>query len=77
LKRPYSKPAILFDDFSLSSTISSGCAISSNQSAMSCGVSFGGGTIFVGGVAGCGLSVDDGSGACYHVPADPFSVFGS
>lgn len=78
MKRLYSKPTIVFESFALSSSVSSGCTVASgNQSNLTCGVKFGNGSIFVEGVSGCGRVVGDGDGACYHVPADPFHVFGS
>jgi len=78
LKRPYSKPTITFDSFSLSSALSSGCSVrAGNQSNLTCGVKFGNSSVFVAGVSGCGSVVGDGDGACYHVPSDPFHVFGS
>lgn len=82
MKKPYSKPQILFESFSLSSSIAGDCEVKTDtQAAGTCGVSFGTITIFVGSAEGCAykVGVDDGdyNGLCYHIPLDVYNLFNS
>ena len=80
MKKTYSKPEIVFEDFTLSTAIAGPCGNpTSTPAAMQCGVSFGGTTIFVANVTGCATKVeDDGTnGYCYNVPTADSNLFNS
>ncbi len=86
MKKVYTKPEILFEDFSLSDSIAMGCAQKINSPhgwiANSCGYEFAPGMkIFTEKVSGCDIKIVDGSdqfnGICYHVPTDANSLFNS
>jgi hypothetical protein len=82
VKRAYSKPDIIFEDFSLSAGIAAGCEkkIDTQNSGL-CGLVFGDLMLFVDTVAGCKDPVVDGSseynGLCYHIPTDTKNLFNS
>ena len=86
MKKAYTKPEIMFEDFSLSVNIAGDCRwIIDNQSSGNCGLDFGDLVIFLGEYTGCtsndGVKVDgdDGSynGICYHVPHPDNDLFNS
>lgn len=86
MKKTYVKPEILFENFSLNTSIASGCEeIIDNQSKGDCGLDFGDIVIFVSQATGCttnkGVVVegDDGdyNGLCYHVPQGTNNLFNS
>lgn len=82
MKRVYSKPDIIFEDFSLSAGIAAGCEKKiDTQYSGQCGLEFGDLTLFVTGVSGCADPVTDGSskynGLCYHIPSDSKNLFNS
>lgn len=84
VKKNYSKPDILFEDFSLSTNIAAGCEVKTNTSGMDeCGVKYGPTTVFVSGVDECEKNtvITDGSqdsdSICYHTFADTNNVFNS
>ncbi len=82
MKRAYSRPDIIFEDFSLSTAISAGCGEKTNMpSQNSCGMDFGpAGMVFTQQVSGCTIKVeDDGvfNGLCYHVFCDESRLFTS
>lgn len=80
MKKTYSKPEIVFEDFSLSTSITAGCeldtAIPSYEE--NCGYPIRGGIVFVAG-AECTIFPQDGlhEGYCYHVPSDTNNLFNS
>lgn len=80
-KKQYGKPEIVFEDFSLTTTIAAGCR---NTSALpvhnTCGIKYPGVSepLFVAGVSGCLADVEDGFGAmCYYNPTDSAKLFNS
>lgn len=80
MKKEYQKPDILFDSFSLSSTIAGSCSFDTNtKSQGDCGVMFGELKVFTSKVTGCrdGVIVDSGqfNGLCYHVPTNDKNIF--
>lgn len=86
MKRTYNKPAIVFEDFALNTNIAASCngekVTTSTQG--SCGLpmyGIGFETIFLDGVLGCDLKVEDGSveagGYCYHNSSDLMGLFSS
>lgn len=84
MKKAYSKPEIMFEDFTLSMNIASGCDVHvDGPSSGNCGYVTGGLTVFLEGVSGCsGLQIPDGmEGAynypCYHVPDQDNNLFNS
>ena len=77
MKKVYSKPQIVFEDFSLSTNIAGDCTVKThNPSNSECGYPMTGlGTVFLTGMGGCSFPVNrdpsgDGefNGICYHVP---------
>lgn len=79
MKKTYSKPGIVYEDFSLTTNIAA-CAVQANYAQEVCGVDFVPGlSLFNSGVAGCTLPVEDGSdeanGVCYHNPSEFVSAF--
>lgn len=84
MKKAYSKPDIVFEDFSLSTNIAAGCE--ENPSAFSsgtqpCGVKWAAGVyIFTDEIDGCNRKLVDGqqgeyNGLCYHNPTSNYNVF--
>ena len=80
MKKSYSKPEILFEDFSLSSSITAGCDLDTPMPSYeeNCGYPIRGGTVFVDG-AQCTSTPQDGmyEGFCYHNPTDMNNLFNS
>lgn len=87
MKKNYSKPEIMFEDFTVSCAIAS-CEVTAVQAWDICGypiASLGGKTVFMSSATGCKYTEvepygdgTDGSyqGICYHVPND-HNLFGS
>lgn len=82
MKKEYSEPGIVYNDFSLCSSIAAGCGkkIGTMYNG-TCGVPYGEKFVFTLEVSGCETKVEDGSpmfnGLCYHVPIDANSLFNS
>lgn len=82
MKKSYSQPDILFEGFSLCSSIAAGCAkkIGTMYNG-ECGAPYGDKFVFTQEVNGCKIKVEDGSpifnGLCYHVPIDMNALFNS
>ena len=77
MKKTYTKPEIMFEDFTLSTNIASGCEVKTRTpSENQCGVNASGINVFIEGMTGCeGFPVPDNGGGdgefgniCYHVP---------
>ena len=79
MKKAYSKPEIMFEDFSLSVNVAVGCEIrNSNPSEGVCGWESRNGMIFVEGVTGCKYKQPDGyDSICYHNPSNDNDLFNS
>ena len=84
MKKTYEKPMIIFEDFSLSTSIAAGCeVINKNPSlADSCGYipndRWTGEPIFTTTISGCGSTQSgDFDGLCYHVPTEDNNLFNS
>lgn len=87
MKKYYSKPEILFEDFSVSCNIAS-CEVKAVAAWDACGYpieSLGGKTVFISAATGCKYTkvepYGDGTDGsyneiCYHVP-DDYNLFGS
>lgn len=86
MKKAYSKPDILFESFSLATSIAAGCEVKlDTQAAYVCGIKFDNTTIFTNDVTNCradkgGTVIADGGTAdqlCYHNPYEANNVFAS
>lgn len=81
MKKVYSKPEIIFEDFALSTNIAGPCEYRVNISDNACGVKFGKDVIFITGVTGCKEIVVEGSTLydelCYHNPYESNNAFAS
>lgn len=83
MKKTYTKPDIMFDSFSMCTSIASTCEVEAAFQQNVCGVQMGENqTLFVTGLDSvCSWLVEDGSAEfnflCYHVPSDNYNVFGS
>ena len=81
MKKTYSKPDILFDNFTMTTSIAA-CEVEATFSRGVCGVEMTNSmTIFTDAVNGCNWKVEDADASfdflCYHVPSDNNNVFGS
>ena len=82
MKKVYEKPEIVFENFSLSTSIAAGCEkTTALQYGGTCGIRWGHSTIFTSDVDQCSTKVIDGdtayNGLCYHVPNADYNVFNS
>lgn len=82
MKKSYSQPNILFEAFSLCSSVAAGCAKKiTTQYNGDCAVPYGDKNVFTSDVNACEVKVADGSpmfnGLCYHVPIDMNTIFNS
>lgn len=79
MKKQYSAPEIIFEDFSLSSSISAGCEFkTSNQAQGECGYPTRNGDVFMESITGCKYHKPDlNDSLCYHVPNDYSNIFNS
>ena len=81
MKKPYSKPDILFESFALSTSIAAGCEEPPNTQNEGCGVRFGSYTIFTSTMIDvCNRTPEDKIGSpydqyCYHVPQSDLNIF--
>lgn len=81
MKKTYTKPEIMFEDFKLSTNIAAGCETkTSTPSLDQCGYAVPGvGVIFIQGVNGCTKKIESGefNGLCYHNPTELNNLFNS
>lgn len=84
MKKTYSKPEIMFEDFTLAVNIAAGCEKKiNNPSQGACGVPTSSGeTIFTDAVCDYtpgfyGQAEDQWDGFCYHVPSEGSNIFNS
>ena len=82
MRKQYSKPEIMFEDFSLSESIAAGCNVIVPQPGSNeCGWPMEGTNkvMFLVGMNGCTRQVDDNinNGFCYHVPLEGSLLFNS
>lgn len=82
MKKTYSKPVIVLESFSMSTSIAAGCeAIIDTSLGGQCGLDFGKYTVFLEDVNGCDREVIDGNNEfnnlCYHVPTSDNNLFNS
>ncbi len=81
MKKTYQKPEIVFEDFSLSTSITAGCEfVNGNHGPDACGIVTRGGVVFTEELTGvCTVVPEDGmyNSFCYHNPTDSNNVFAS
>ena len=84
MKKKYSKPDIVYEDFTPSTSIAAGCTYEANADLYKCGVEYDIWTLFSSDLGDvCSLSVEDMSGqgkwdeVCYHNPSIGNNVFTS
>lgn len=79
MKKVYEKPEILFESFSLSTSISKGCEIKTDsQSYGVCTIGTGEIAMFDGAVPNCVYTPgEEYDGPCYHVPIESENLFNS
>lgn len=82
MKKTYSKPEIVFECFSLSTSLIANCEIIiDNQSKNICGyLADNGRFLFTELISGCGFQIDDDearNGFCYDVPSESYNLFNS
>lgn len=82
MKKAYSKPDILFEDFSLCTSIAAGCEETPFNHTESCGVKLTKGKILFGeGFLNCNKTIGEVESKydklCYHNPFDSYNVFNS
>lgn len=80
-KKPYQKPEIVYEDFSLTTNIAAGCEVRTDTpAAEQCGVDMGDDfVVFLDSMQGiCNTyRPDDEFGYCYHVPTPDNNLFNS
>lgn len=80
MKKAYTKPEIIFDDFSLATTIAATCGKEHTMSLQTCRVNVPGvGFVFMDPItSGCTTKIEDGDyGICYDVPTADTKLFSS
>jgi hypothetical protein len=87
MKKAYSKPEIMFEDFSLSTNVAAGCEMKIHNSVEGTCAYFGSGgvVVFTDKLTACvytpgemgGTNPDEWDGFCYHVPTDKNNLFNS
>ena len=84
MKREYAKPIIVFEDFTLTTSIASGCEVKTNLQAMgNCGWipsdRWNQGAIFMDSSTGCAITPSQTvyDTLCYHVPTESYNLFNS
>ena len=77
MKKPYSKPQMVFDSFEVETNIAA-CASEARHQTGTCPAYIGGMPVFTAQVTGCRFHASDGSyGVCYFVPSADTNLFGS
>lgn len=80
MKKTYSKPDIVFEDFSLSSSIAGTCNVIVNNSVENSCAYFderNNKYVFTNEIAACTTKNQDGDGICYHIPLESNDLFNS
>ena len=81
MRKLYSKPEVVFENFLISTNIAAGCVYKTNlQTEGNCGYDDdrGNGVIFTLDVTGCKYhNVEDSDSLCYHNPSDYGAIFNS
>lgn len=79
MKLTYEAPEIMFEDFSLSSSIAAGCEFKTSlQGENQCGYMMEGDIVFASDISGCKYKPADGNDTvCYHNPTDTHNLYTS
>ena len=79
MKKKYSKPIVIVEDFSLQTSIAAGCQFKTDtQVEGACGYPTRNGIIFTDEIVGCEYKrPDQFDSICYHVPTDTSDLFNS
>lgn len=81
MKKKYSKPDIMYEDFTPSTSIAVGCKYEADVALYTCGIEYDVWMLFTSGVDACTLHVENMSGkwdqVCYHNPSPGNNVFTS
>ena len=81
MKKRYTKPEIMFEDFSLSTSIATSCEFGASHSQYVCAYEdeFLEAVIFTADISACTTIMQDGAhnGICYHVPSEASNIFAS
>lgn len=81
MKKAYTKPDIMFEDFSLSTSIALSCEYGASHVQYVCAYEdeFLEAVIFTNDISACTTKIQDGAynGICYHVPSDATNIFAS
>lgn len=78
MKKAYVAPEILFEDFTMSTSIAANCNILCNFVENVCGHETRNGVVFTDDISGCVYKQPDGfDGVCYHVPTESSDLFTS
>lgn len=84
MKREYTKPIVVFEDFTLSTNIAGDCEVKTNlQNKDGCGWvphdRWTLGVIFASATTGCEITPSDAGydTLCYHVPSESYNLFNS
>ena len=77
--KSYVTPMLSFESFELTSNTASACENTTHEFASGeCGLWIGGANLFLEGITGCNVPVQDGhDGYCYHHPTDNNNLFNS
>jgi len=80
MKKSYSKPDILFESFTLSTSVAAGCEEKPDTMTDRCGKLMGRSIIFINGTDdNCNSHIEDGknqyNNICYHVPHETYNLF--
>ena len=79
MKKIYSKPEIMFEDFTLNESIAGPCEVKTHTPAQGqCGVEFGPFIVFMS-TTNCNFIQDNQEydGFCYHIPSESNNLFNS
>lgn len=79
MKKKYTKPMIIIEDFSVNSTIAAGCEFKNGLLEQgACGYETRNGVVFLDTIEGCVYKQPDVNDAlCYHVPTVDTNIFAS
>jgi hypothetical protein len=81
MKKIYSKPDVIFENFSLCTSIAASCEVKTDTQANNvCGYKFGALYVFTDKIQGCTTPIAEGSindGLCYHNPSEDNNLFNS
>lgn len=82
MKKYYIAPEILFEDFSVSTSIAAGCEVKTDlPTSTQCGLKWGKKTLFTDTMSICSMTPGSGTDPytelCYHNPSEDYNLFNS